>query len=34
VAVRTKKKGNIGTVPVEEFAERALNLIKEKSLEL
>jgi len=34
VAVRTKKKGNIGTIPVEEFAERALNLIKEKSLEL
>ncbi len=34
VAVRTKKKGNIGTMPVEEFIQRAKTIIKEKSLEL
>ncbi len=34
VAVRTKKKGNLGTISVDEFADRASKLIKEKSLEL
>ena len=34
VAVRTKKKGNVGTMPVEEFIQKAKKIIEEKSLEL
>ncbi|NPA53400.1 MAG: threonine--tRNA ligase [Aquificae bacterium] len=34
VAVRTKKKGNIGAMPVDEFIQRAKKIIEEKSLEL
>ena len=34
VSVRTKKKGNMGILKVDEFKERAKKLINEKSLEL
>lgn len=34
ISVRTKKKGNIGSMPVGEFIERAKKLIQEKSLDL
>ena len=34
VAVRTKKKGNMGAMPVDEFIQRAKRIIEEKSLEL
>ena len=34
VSVRTKKKGNIGVMGIEEFIERAKRLIKEKSTQL
>jgi threonyl-tRNA synthetase len=34
VSVRTKKKGNVGVFTVDEFIEKAKNLIKQKSTEL
>ncbi len=34
VAVRTKKKGNMGAMPVDEFIQKAKKIIEEKSLEL
>ena len=34
VSVRTKKKGNMGIMTIEEFKNRALEKIKEKSIEL